>query len=55
MSIETRSSFHINQSSNRFPGRPFQNDDDDDDDDDDDNTDENDDAYFSSATTATAT
>ena len=34
VSIETRLSFHINQSSNRFPGRTFQNDDDDDDDDD---------------------
>ena len=33
VSIETRLSFHINQSSNRFPGRTFQNDDDDDDDD----------------------
>ena len=32
VSIETRLSFHINQSSNRFPGRTFQNDDDDDDD-----------------------
>ena len=31
VSIETRLSFHINQSSNRFPGRTFQNDDDDDD------------------------
>ena len=41
VSIETRLSFHINQSSNRFPGRTFQNDDDDDDDDDDKN-DEND-------------
>ena len=30
VSIETRLSFHINQSSNRFPGRTFQNDDDDD-------------------------
>ena len=33
VSIETRLSFHINQSSNRFPGRTFQNDDDDDDND----------------------
>ena len=41
VSIETRLSFHINQSSNRFPGRTFHNDDDDDDDDDDKN-DEND-------------
>lgn len=32
VSIETRLSFHINQSSNRFPGRTFQNDDDDDND-----------------------
>ena len=59
VSIETRLSFHINQSSkNRFPGRTFQNDYDDDDDDD--KNDENDggkgdDAYFSSATTTTTT
>ena len=26
VSIETRLSFHINQSSNRFPGKTFQND-----------------------------
>ena len=57
VSIETRLSFHINQSSNRFPGRTFQNDDDDDDDDKNDENDggKGDDAYFSSATTTTTT